>query len=73
MLRALIKPVCAHARKGWTAAAAEDIAQGKFVCQYAGELITIAESERRLAIYDRLDAPCTGHALLVHCLPLPVE
>jgi hypothetical protein len=53
------------ARKGWSAVAAQPIAQGKFLCQYAGELISTAEAKRRLAVYDNLKAPCTGHALLV--------
>ncbi|EIE24024.1 SET domain-containing protein, partial [Coccomyxa subellipsoidea C-169] len=53
------------ARKGWSAVAARLIAQGTFVCQYAGELISTAEAKQRLAFYDSQKAPCTGHALLV--------
>ena len=57
------------ARKGWSAVAAQPIAQGKFVCQYVGELISTAEAKRRLAVYDRQKAPRTGHALLVRAIP----
>lgn len=52
-------------RKGWSARAAEPIRQGSFVCQYAGELLTSAQTAARLAEYDAQAADCPGHALMV--------
>lgn len=57
--------------QGWSAFAAEPIAAESFVCQYAGELLSSAETRQRLSEYDaKADGP--GHALLVDptpCLP----
>ncbi|XP_022898091.1 histone-lysine N-methyltransferase SUVR3 [Olea europaea var. sylvestris] len=53
-------------RKGWGLYAAESIPKGKFVCEYAGELLATKEARRRQQTYDEL-AP-SGHlspALLV--------
>ena len=54
--------------QGWSAFAAEPIAAGRFVCQYAGELLSSAETRQRLSEYDtKADGP--GHALLVSRTP----
>ncbi|XP_031103547.1 histone-lysine N-methyltransferase SUVR3 isoform X1 [Ipomoea triloba] len=53
-------------RKGWSLCAAEMIPKGKFVCEYAGEVVTTEEARARLKLYD--EASSTGHfshALLV--------
>ncbi len=42
----------------------QSIAQAQFVAQYAGELLTNSEADRRLAEYDNIQAG-VGHALLV--------
>lgn len=55
--------VCCLCLQGWCVAAAQDIAQGQFVCQYVGEYVTATEARRRLAVYDQ--DPDRGHALLV--------
>lgn len=57
--------------KGWCVAAAQDITQGQFVCQYVGEYITATEARRRLAVYDQ--DPDRGHALLIARLQLPSQ
>ena len=44
--------------------AAQHIAQGQFVAQYAGEILTNKEADMRLAQYDTQDTG-VGHALLV--------
>lgn len=44
--------------------AAQHIAQGQFVAQYAGEVLTNKEADMRLAQYDTQDTG-VGHALLV--------
>lgn len=44
--------------------AAQHIAQGQFVAQYAGEILRNAEADNRLAQYDA-SATGVGHALLV--------
>lgn len=44
--------------------AAQHIAQGQFVAQYAGEVLTNKEADKRLAEYDTRDGG-VGHALLV--------
>lgn len=44
--------------------AAQHIAQGQFVAQYAGEILTNREADMRLAQYDTQDTG-VGHALLV--------
>ena len=46
------------------AVAAQHIAQGQFVAQYAGEVLTNKEADNRLAQYDTQDTG-VGHALLV--------
>ena len=50
--------------QGMAVMAAQQIDQGHFVAQYAGEMLTNKEADKRLAQYDR---NCTGvgHALLV--------
>nr|GME08736.1 histone-lysine N-methyltransferase SUVR3 [Ipomoea batatas] len=53
-------------RKGWSLCAAEMIPKGKFVCEYAGEVVTTEEARTRLKLYDETSS--TGyfsHALLV--------
>lgn len=40
--------------KGWALRAAQHIARGSFVCEYAGELVTTAEAQIRQASYDRI-------------------
>ncbi|KAL2554096.1 Histone-lysine N-methyltransferase SUVR3 [Forsythia ovata] len=53
-------------RKGWGLYAAELIPKGKFVCEYAGELLATKEAKRRQQMYDELAS--SGHispALLV--------
>ena len=50
--------------QGFSAFAEEDIDAGKFVCQYAGELISTGEARSRLLKYDA-DTEGPGHALLV--------
>ena len=44
--------------------AAQRIAQGRFVAQYAGEILRNTEADKRLAQYDTNDTG-VGHALLV--------
>ncbi|KAL4426808.1 hypothetical protein ABPG77_006594 [Micractinium sp. CCAP 211/92] len=51
-----------QAGKGWCAFAHEPLPAGLLICQYAGEYISNAEAQRRLAEYD---AAGSGHALLV--------
>ncbi|KAL3534830.1 hypothetical protein ACH5RR_003291 [Cinchona calisaya] len=41
-------------RKGWGLHAAEFIRKGKFVCEYAGELLLTKEAQSRQQIYDKL-------------------
>ncbi|CAI9766640.1 unnamed protein product [Fraxinus pennsylvanica] len=41
-------------RKGWGLYAAELIPKGKFVCEYAGELLSTKEARRRQQMYDEL-------------------
>lgn len=43
--------------------ARQDIAQGQFVAQYAGEMLTNLKADKRLADYDNKTG--FGHALLV--------
>ncbi|GAQ77873.1 Putative histone H3 (Lys9) methyltransferase [Klebsormidium nitens] len=60
--------VVRHRQKGWCLHAAEDIRRGAFVCQYAGELLTNAEANRRHLIYDCPEYHSSGRpppALLV--------
>lgn len=59
--------------KGWGVAAAERIAQGAFLCEYAGEFLTTPEAQRRLREYDaaRAAGQGSGHALLVAREVLP--
>ena len=59
--------------KGWAAVAGEDIALGVFVCEYAGELLTSPEADRRLADYDSAGPGTVGHALLVVREVLPLR
>lgn len=56
--------VLQQSAKGMAVMAAQQIDQGHFVAQYAGEMLTNKEADKRLAQYDR---NCTGvgHALLV--------
>lgn len=42
----------------------QDIAQGSFVAQYVGEVVSNQEAEKRLKAYDT-DHKAVGHALLV--------
>ena len=51
--------------QGWSAFAAEVLPAGKFLCQYAGELIPAAEANKRLRDYERSGI---GHALLVRLM-----
>lgn len=48
--------------KGWGVFADEPLPAGAVLCHYAGEYISNAEAQRRLAEYDAADG---GHALLV--------
>ncbi|DBA77348.1 TPA: hypothetical protein ACH3X2_000865 [Trebouxia sp. C0005] len=50
--------------KGMSVIAGQNIDQGQFVAQYAGEMLTNIEADRRLAEYDATRAG-VGHALLV--------
>lgn len=50
--------------QGWSAVSCQDIAEGWFVAQYAGEIISSREAEIRLQAYDD-DLQAVGHALLV--------
>ncbi|XP_073317640.1 histone-lysine N-methyltransferase SUVR3 [Primulina huaijiensis] len=53
-------------RKGWGLYAAELIPEGKFVCEYTGELISTKESRQRQQKYDELASNgCFTPALLV--------
>lgn len=49
--------------KGMSVVARQDIAQGQFVAQYAGEMLTNLKADERLADYDNKTG--VGHALLV--------
>ncbi|CAN6464999.1 unnamed protein product [Victoria cruziana] len=42
-----------HSEKGWGVHAAQLIPRGEFVCEYAGELLTIEESRKRQQEYDK--------------------
>ena len=53
-----------YAAQGWSAVACQDIAEGSFVAQYAGEVISNKEAESRLEAYDA-HMQAIGHALLV--------
>ncbi|KAJ7534218.1 hypothetical protein O6H91_13G084000 [Diphasiastrum complanatum] len=56
-----------HCSKGWGLHAGKPIKQGAFVCEYSGELVTIAESRRRQKTYDTVGSgkrKC-GSALLI--------
>ena len=50
--------------QGLSVIASHKIAKGEFVAQYAGEMLTNSEADRRLAEYDA-DKTGVGHALLV--------
>ncbi|XP_021776044.1 histone-lysine N-methyltransferase SUVR3-like [Chenopodium quinoa] len=53
-------------KKGWGLFAAQFIPEGKFVCEYAGELLTTKEAKRRQQVYDELaKGGCFSSALLV--------
>ena len=52
--------------------AAQHIAQGQFVAQYAGEVLTNKEADMRLAQYDAQDTEI-GHAMLVGALCIPLH
>ncbi|KAK6139757.1 hypothetical protein DH2020_026517 [Rehmannia glutinosa] len=53
-------------RKGWGLYAAEFIPTGKFVCEYAGELLSTKEAKQRQQAYDKLSSiGCLSPALLV--------
>ncbi|KAL0035176.1 hypothetical protein WJX79_004633 [Trebouxia sp. C0005] len=56
--------------KGMSVIAGQNIDQGQFVAQYAGEMLTNIEADRRLAEYDATRAG-VGHALLVVRETLP--
>ncbi|DBA97412.1 hypothetical protein WJX77_010580 [Trebouxia sp. C0004] len=56
--------------KGMSVIANHNIDRGQFVAQYAGEMLTNAEADRRLAEYDVTKAG-VGHALLVVRETLP--
>ncbi|KAF5196429.1 Histone-lysine n-methyltransferase, partial [Thalictrum thalictroides] len=45
-----------QSRKGWGLYAAEFIQRGKFICEYAGELLTTAEARMRQQTYDQYAA-----------------
>ena len=53
--------------QGWSAVTCQNIAEGCFVAQYAGELVSNKEADRRLQAYDS-DVQAIGHALLVNSL-----
>eukprot|EP00879_Flechtneria_rotunda_P027279 GHRR01029220.1.p1 GENE.GHRR01029220.1~~GHRR01029220.1.p1 ORF type:complete len:214 (+),score=28.04 GHRR01029220.1:393-1034(+) len=55
-------------QKGWCVKTLQDINQGSFVCEYAGEYVSGAEAAQRLADYDQQKR---GHALLTVRLLLP--
>ena len=50
--------------QGMSVIASQNIDQGQFVAQYAGEMLTNSEADRRLAEYDATRAG-VGHALMV--------
>ncbi|XP_051150139.1 histone-lysine N-methyltransferase SUVR3 [Andrographis paniculata] len=54
-------------RKGWGLYAAQSIPCGRFVCEYAGELLSTKEARRRQQMYDkqRHSAAATASSLLV--------
>ncbi|VFQ61619.1 unnamed protein product [Cuscuta campestris] len=55
-------------RKGWSLRAGEMIPKGKFICEYAGELVTTAEARARFRQYDDTPSRTSRHfcsALLV--------
>ncbi|KAL0054878.1 hypothetical protein WJX82_003684 [Trebouxia sp. C0006] len=56
--------------KGMSVIASQNIDQGQFVAQYAGEMLTNSEADRRLAEYDATRAG-VGHALMVVRETLP--
>lgn len=56
--------------QGLSVIASHKIAKGQFVAQYAGEMLTNNEADRRLAEYDAEKAG-VGHALLVSCSLVP--
>ncbi|XP_010245028.1 PREDICTED: histone-lysine N-methyltransferase SUVR3 isoform X2 [Nelumbo nucifera] len=45
-----------HRRKGWGVEAAQFIGCGKFICEYAGELLTTEEARKRQQKYDELSS-----------------
>ncbi|KAL2634197.1 hypothetical protein R1flu_005676 [Riccia fluitans] len=52
--------------KGWSLCASQQIEQGTFICEYAGELVTNKEAQQRHRIYDSLKSRnWQGSALLV--------
>uniref|UniRef100_J3L4J0 SET domain-containing protein n=2 Tax=Oryza brachyantha TaxID=4533 RepID=J3L4J0_ORYBR len=46
--------VMRHRKKGWGLHAAEVLRHGRFVCEYAGELLTTEEARKRQRLYDEL-------------------
>ncbi|KAK6139790.1 hypothetical protein DH2020_026466 [Rehmannia glutinosa] len=53
-------------KKGWGLYAAEFIPNGKFICEYAGELLSTKEAKQRQQAYDKLPPiGCLSPALLV--------
>lgn len=59
--------------QGMSVIASQNIDQGQFVAQYAGEMLTNGEADRRLAEYDASQAG-VGHALLVlHAAGMPAH
>ena len=61
------EPVYMH-MQGMSVIASQNIDQGQFVAQYAGEMLTNGEADRRLVEYDATRAG-VGHALLVPHAP----
>jgi hypothetical protein len=59
--------------QGMSVIASQNVDQGQFVAQYAGEMLTNGEADRRLAEYDASQAG-VGHALLVlHAAGMPAH
>eukprot|EP00879_Flechtneria_rotunda_P016889 GHRR01017679.1.p1 GENE.GHRR01017679.1~~GHRR01017679.1.p1 ORF type:complete len:133 (+),score=30.60 GHRR01017679.1:1760-2158(+) len=56
--------------QGWCVKTLQDINQGSFVCEYAGEYVSGAEAAQRLADYDQQKR---GHALLVRVLSVVTQ
>ncbi|XP_059280918.1 histone-lysine N-methyltransferase SUVR3 [Lycium ferocissimum] len=53
-------------RKGWSLCAADFIPKGKFICEYAGELLTTEEARNRQRLYDKISKSSSfSPALLV--------